>query len=196
MKSVTTQSIDSCMNLLMSKIDKVDNNSEMENLVFELQSLKSKRNKTRLNTFGSRKTSVPDTKITGSPFKPMVPQKLQNKIRNFVKKIDEGSQFDVKTVYTDTQAYQSPFSESVKKRPVDQNLAPLVKFIHQDVDLYEEYQVLMIDFENNRSQINLKSIRLFLSIVNPSKLEHNIGIVLLYILAHLDNTVLVSNSNF
>ena len=41
----STQSIDSWMNILISKYDKVDNNSEVENLIFELHSLKTKRNK-------------------------------------------------------------------------------------------------------------------------------------------------------
>lgn len=77
-KSVTTQSIDSCMNFLISKYDKVENNSEMENLIFELHSLKNRQHKRKKSRFDERKTSVPSTILKESPMrKSRVPLKLR-----------------------------------------------------------------------------------------------------------------------
>lgn len=64
-KSFATKSIDSCMNLLISKVDQIDNSSEAESLLFELHSLKNK----------NFKTKIADQKENN----PLIPSSMQNK---------------------------------------------------------------------------------------------------------------------
>lgn len=132
------------MNLLISKFDKVDNNAEVENLIFELHSLKAKKSKIGLSNFGNRKTSVPDT-ILGSPLKPpVVPRKLQKKIQKFIQNI-ESEKSETRTINTEVQDKRfesSYFRDSVTKRKPAPDMSATVKYIHQDPDLYNRYQNL------------------------------------------------------
>jgi hypothetical protein len=146
------------MNLLVSKFDKVDNNSEVEGLIFELHSLKAKKNKPGLSNFESRKISVPDT-ILSSPLKhPSVPKKLQKKIQKFIKNI-ESEKSETRTMHTEVQDKQyesSYFQDSVTKRKPRPDLSATVKYIHQDPDLYTRYQDLCLYYEETIQTINLR----------------------------------------
>jgi hypothetical protein len=182
------------MNLLVSKFDKVDNNSEVESLIFELHSLKAKKNKTGLSNFENRKISLPDT-ILSSPLKhPSVPKKLQKKIQKFIKKI-ESDKSETKTMHTEVQdkRYESSyFQDSVTKRKPTPGLSATVKYIHQDPEIYNRYQDLCLYYEETVKTINLRWIKVFLNIKSPSKLEKNIGTVLVYLAAHLDSSIMLS----
>lgn len=55
--------------------------------------------------------------------------------------------------------------------------------------MYAKYQDLCLYYEEARLKIGSKDIKTFLTIKNPTKLEHHIGIVMLYLVAFLDKTI-------
>ena len=63
------QTIESWMNMLINKYDKVDNNLEVENLIFELHTLKTNKNKKSIlkHPF-ERKSSAPDSTALSGPW--------------------------------------------------------------------------------------------------------------------------------
>ena len=61
--------------------------------------------------------------------------------------------------------------------------------INEDPKLYEKYQLCYINYEESKREITLKTIKIFLNIKNPSKLEENIGIIMMYFIAYMDKTI-------
>jgi len=212
------------MNLLISKYDKVDNNSEVESLIFELHSLKNKKFNGNNSTVEGRKQSVPNVLDIESPFKPLqVPKKLQKKIHNFMETVDfdkgigktpknirnklpKESSSTLKT----TQASLSRTinadllnlkddsvldqrKASASKCVPDKSLPPTIKYIYQDLDFYHDYQALCLEYEEAFAKVSLNSIKSFLSVKNPNKLEHNMGIVLVYLASFLDSAIMLGS---
>jgi hypothetical protein len=185
------------MNMLINKYDEVENNSEVESLIFELHSFKNKTSKVKRSTYGDRKISVPDTILSNNPFgDKKIPRKLRKKIKNFIKTVELDEKIGNKTVNIDMIKEQRDREsqigiDTIKKRAPDENLPPTVKYIHQHPELYLKYQNLCLYYEEAKSEIGLNNIKSFLNIKNPSKLEQSIGVVLMYISAFLDTTIML-----
>ena len=130
-----------------------------------------------------------------------VPNKLRKKIQKFVKKVDNKScNPEQKGIYTKALELNDRNKATMQqdiftKRPVGENLPPFVKFIHQNSDLYYKYQDLCLYYEEARNKVQLKHLRKFIDVKNPSKIEQNIGIVLTYLASFLDVNIMLYSTN-
>lgn len=187
------------MNLLISKFDQVENSSEVENLIFELHSIKNQKSQGSL--FKDRKTSLPENITNKNKLETgNVPMKLRKKIQKFIKNIEFKentcplmSQRDG-TNSSNIEFQNAPLS-SIGKREAPKDQPPSVKFIHEDSDLYLKYQDLCLYYEDARRKVQLKHLKALVDIKTPNKIEHNIGIVLLYLSSFLDTTTMLYSSN-
>ena len=64
----------------------------------------------------------------------------------------------------------------------------------QDDEIYEMYKQLVIEYESCLTNITSKRILDFRSSDNPTISEHNIGIAMLYVLAWVDSSILLSSN--
>ena len=181
------------MTQLMSKYDKVEDSSEVESLIFELHSLKNKSKKSKIAIFNNRKASLPSTLMSKDQFdSSLVPNKLRRKIKKFMKRVDSQDQFGgrrASQISENNLLSQSQIMlNSIPKRPPPPSLPPSVKFIHQDSDLYLKYQDLCLYYEEARKKLKLQHLKQLIDIKTPSKIEHNIGLILLFLVSNLTNS--------
>ena len=171
----------------MARIDKSGNTSEYENQVFELQSMKNSEMNKKAKNFKDRKSSVPSTLLNKNSLKlEAVSQRLKNRNHKNNREVSETkSRFIPSKPRVSSPVVQSPPRQEVAKYEIP----PTVKYINEDSKLYEKYQNLYIEYEEKKKEISQKTIKIFLNIKNPNKLELHLGIVLSYFTAYLDRSI-------
>ena len=181
------QELSRYLQFLVAKYDELDDKSEVEDLILELNKL-SKNNKgiiprsfkTKLERF-SKKCMIKHSK----------PNK-NNKQKEIVKKTPK------KASRQDSSAKkrQNKNINETKNKEKELNLKEISDFmaiIQNDPELLQEYEELVNEYEEARSEIKAKTLMKFKSLQSPTKVDTNIAIVLLYFLWQIDNSILLRN---
>lgn len=123
-----------------------------------------------------------------------VPLKLRKKIQSFINTVELTENSEERKLANDLieKNVVENKVDSIAKRPPPNHFPPAVRYIHQNNDLYLKYQSLCLDYEEAKSAVTLNCVRTFINIKNPSRIEHNVGISLMYLAAFLDKIIMLA----
>ena len=184
---------DNYLQFLVSKYEELEDKSEVEDLILELNRI-SKDNKgvipqyfkVKLEKF-SKKCGKPSSK------------KQLNSHTVSTSQMNKKSQSKGNTRPT-TQRTQNrkelEYKLDIEERPVELNynneaLSDFIRTIQSNDELLKEYSELVKEYEESRGEIKAKTLMSFKSLASPSKVDTYIGVVLLYYFYQVDNSILL-----
>ena len=186
---------DNYLQFLVTKYEELDDKSEVEDLILELNRI-SKDNKGIIPQYFKIKLE----KFSKKCARPVTSKRLEshtvstNQIAKSVK-----SKGSVKSTTHRTQSRKVlELKDDIQEQPVEANygqdtLSDFIRVIQNNAELMGEYEDLVKEYEESRVEVKAKTYMTFKSLSSPSKIDNYIGVVLLYYFYQIDNSILLRN---
>ena len=186
---------DNYLQFLVTKYEELDDKSEVEDLILELNRI-SKDNKGIIPQYFKIKLE----KFSKKCARPVTSKRLishtvsTNLITKHVK-----SKGSVKPTTHRTQSRKVlELKDDIQEQPVEANygqdtLSDFIRVIQNNAELMGEYEDLVREYEESRVEVKAKTYMTFKSLSSPSKIDNYIGVVLLYYFYQIDNSILLRN---
>lgn len=186
---------DNYLQFLVTKYEELDDKSEVEDLILELNRI-SKDNKGIIPQYFKVKLE----KFTKKWARPATAKRL---VSHTVSTNQISKKGKVKaTARPTTHRTQSrkvlQQKDDVQEHPVEviqslDNLSDFIRVIQNNSELMSEYEDLVREYEESRAEVKAKTFMTFKSLTSPSKIDTYIGVVLLYYFYQIDNSILLRN---
>lgn len=174
------------LHFLVSKYDELDDKSEVEALILELNNINksggkiSEEFRERLESF--TQSLQPVRPNTANPDKSL--NLLKSKMENRKGRQDRSINRE--------KALIEEFSKDDDSH-LFRTTADFMTTIQNNPSLLQEYQELVAEYEESRNEIKAKTLMKFKSSSSSSKIDNNIGVVLLYYFCQIDTSITLRN---
>ena len=185
---------DKYLQFLVSKYEELEDKSEVEDLILELNRI-SKDNKGIIPQFFKVKLEKFSKRWIKSPSA----KRLTSHTVSTNQMIKISAKGNVRHTKQKTHNRKMPISEEdTEELPAEiiqgnENLSDFIRVIQSNDELMKEYVELVKEYEESRSEIKAKTLMTFKSLASPSKIDTYIGVVLLYYFYQIDDSILLRN---